>query len=138
MTRNHRARDLFPFRQGQRPSGAAANANDAAVVWVGTPAVRQLLGAREKIATSGRFVWDGDLIDNRKAYVSTAVPTGDLLCGDLSTVTVGLWGAGLQVEVVNNADTNHFTQGVTSMRVLVGVDVAVRHPAALYVVSSIT
>ena len=121
-----------------RAAVATANATDANVVWVGTPAVRQLLAARQRFSGVDSAIWQDDKIDARPAYVSTAVPAGDLLCGDFSTVTLGIWGQGVQVEITDRADQAHFMAGVTTMRVLVGVDVAVRQPAALYVVTSIT
>ena len=36
---------------------ATANGDDLAAAWLGDPATRTLLNGRERVATSGRFIW---------------------------------------------------------------------------------
>ncbi len=71
-----------------RAAVAAADANDENVSWIGTPAVRQLLAARQRFSGVDSALWQNDEIDARPAYVSTTVPSATLICGDFSKVTL--------------------------------------------------
>jgi HK97 family phage major capsid protein len=113
-----------------------ANAPDAGIAFVGTPAVRELLEKRER-ATGLGFIWDGDKVVSRPAAVSTAVPTASLICAHWPSIHLLLWGAGFQFEV-NPFDATGFKTGKIQARVLVSCDVAATYPAAIVVASSIT
>jgi hypothetical protein len=113
------------------------NANDAAVAWLSTPAVRELLGARERIATSGIFCWSDDKIDNRRASVSTNVPTATLIAADWSDIILANWGNGPTVEA-NPYDPTGFKVGTFQFRMMLSVDVACRHSTAICVASSVS
>jgi HK97 family phage major capsid protein len=116
---------------------AEANVTDESISFLSTPAVRELLEGREKATGGGKFVWDKDLVADRAAYVSTDVPTAVMLCGDFSLIYVCFWGAGLVLEI-NPYEQNNFRAGIIQARVLVSCDVAVLHPPAFIVASSIT
>lgn len=119
-----------------KQQAASANAADASIAFIGTPEVRELLETRERATGSG-FVWDDDRVASRPAYVSTDVPSATLIAGDWSDVILGLWGAGFVFEV-NPYDPTGFKAGTIQARVLVSLDVAIAHPSAFCVASSIT
>lgn len=96
-----------------------ASADNSSVAWIGTPTVRETLGAREVVATSGRFVWDSGQIDGRPAFVTTDLPAGTLLLGDFSRVIVGFWAGGVAIEVDPHNDYN---KGLSAMRVVMICD----------------
>ena len=116
---------------------AEANVNDEGISFLSTPAVRELLEGREKATGGGKFVWDKDQVADRPAYVSTDMPTATMIAGDFSLVYLGIWGSGLFLEL-NPFDTTGFKQGLIQARVIVSCDVAVLHPSAFIVASSIT
>jgi hypothetical protein len=57
-----------------------------------------------------RMLWESDLIDNRKASVSTTCPATTLIVADWSDVVLAMWGAGPQVEA-NPYDPSGFQVG---------------------------
>jgi hypothetical protein len=116
---------------------AEANVTDEAISYLSTPAVRELLEGRERATGGGRFVWDKDQVADRAAYVSTDVPTATMICGDWSLIYLGIWGEGFVLEV-NPFDPTGFKTGTIQARMLVTCDVAVLHPSAFVVASSIT
>ena len=116
---------------------AEANVTDEAISYLSTPAVRELLEGRERATGGGRFVWDKDQVADRAAYVSTDVPTATMICGDWSLIYIGIWGEGFVLEV-NPFDPTGFKTGTIQARMLVTCDVAVLHPSAFVVASSIT
>jgi hypothetical protein len=120
-----------------KQKSAEANVTDENIKFLSTPAVRQLLETRERATGGVRFVWDKDQIADRPAYVSTDVPSATMICGDFSLVYLGFWGAGLFLEI-NPNDPTGFKSGIIQARVLVSCDVAVLHPSAFIVASSIT
>jgi HK97 family phage major capsid protein len=120
-----------------KQKAAEANVNDERIAFLSTPAVRALLEARERASGGGKFVWENDRVADRPAYVSTDLPAGVMIAGDFSNVYVGVWGAGLIVEI-NPHDPQAFKAGIIRARVLVSLDVAVLHPSGFVVASSIT
>lgn len=120
-----------------KQSVAEANAPDESIAFIGTPAVRALLENRERAATGNGFIWDADRVASRPAYASTDIPTDSLICGAWDSVYVGIWGDGFIVEV-NPHDPTGFKSGQIRARILLSLDVAVRHAAAINVASSIT
>lgn len=115
---------------------ADANAPDAGIAFLATNPVRELLEVRERASGSG-FVWDNDRVASLPAFTSTVVPAATMLCGYWPDVFLGLWGPGLEFQV-NPYDQTGFRAGIIQARVLVSCDVAVAHPAAFCVSSSIT
>ncbi len=120
-----------------KSKSAEANVNDEAISFLSTPAVRELLEGRERATGGGRFVWDKDQVADRQAYVSTDVPTATMICGDWGLIYLGIWGQGFVLEV-NPFDPAGFKAGLIQARMLVTCDVAVLHPSAFVVASSIT
>jgi len=116
---------------------AEANVTDESITFLSTPAVRELLEGRERATGGGRFVWDKDQVADRRALVSTDVPTATMICSDFSLVYFGIWGQGFVLEI-NPYDTTGFKAGLIQARMVVSCDVAVLHPAAFIVASSIT
>lgn len=116
---------------------AEANVTDESISFLSTPAIRELLEGREKAAGGGNFVWQKDQVADRPAMVTTDMPTATMLCGDFSLIYLGFWGAGLTLEI-NPYEQTNFRSGVIQARVLVSCDVAVLHPSAFIVASSIT
>jgi HK97 family phage major capsid protein len=114
---------------------ATANGNDAATAFLTTPAVREILEAREMVATSGRFVWAADEMAGRPGFVSTDVPAATLIAGDFSRIVLALWGTGPVVEVNPYAN---FAAGIRGARLIVACDVAVTHATAFCVATSVT
>lgn len=116
---------------------AEANVTDENIAFLSTPAVRELLEGRERTTGGGRFVWDKDQVADRRAFVSTDVPTATMICGDFSLIYLGIWGKGFVLEV-NPFDPSGFKTGTIQARMLVTCDIAVLHPNGFVVASSIT
>ena len=116
---------------------ADANVNDEAIVFLSTPTVRELLEGRERTAGGGRPVWDSDKVADRRAYVSTDVPTATMIAGDFSLIVLGIWGQGFELQI-NPFDPTGFKTGTIQARMIVSCDIAVLHPTAFLVASSIT
>lgn len=116
---------------------AAANAPDDSITFLAPPAVRELLEKRE-VATGSGLVWQGNSMAGCRAIASTDVPASTLLCGPLSSVLLGLWTDGLEIQV-SPYDPTQFRQGTIQVRVLLAVDVALMcDPAAFVKSTSIT
>jgi HK97 family phage major capsid protein len=115
---------------------AEANANDEQIRFLSTPALRELLEKRSLTSNSSKYVWQNDQVADRRAFVSTDMPTGTMICGDWSNVYVGIWGSGLVVEI--NPFGSGFKAGIIEARILVSCDCVVLHPSAFVVASSIT
>lgn len=115
---------------------AASDAQDEAISFIGTPAVRELLEKRERATGSG-FIWDRDMVASRPAYASTDVSANTLIAGAWPALYLGVWGQGFTVEI-NPFDPTHFKTGVIQARIIVSLDVAVLYPVAFCVSTSIT
>ncbi len=120
-----------------KQKSAEANATDERISFLSTPSVRQLLETRERATGGGRFVWDEDKVADRPARVSTDVPAATMICGDWSLIYLGIWGEGFVLEV-NPYDPVGFKTLTIQARMLVSCDVAVLHPPAFVVATSIT
>jgi hypothetical protein len=60
-----------------------------------------------------------------------------MICGDWSLLYLGIWGQGFVLEI-NPYDPSGFKAGLIQGRMIVSCDVAVLHPTAFVVASSIT
>ncbi len=116
---------------------AEANVNDEQIAFISTPAVRETLEGRERATGGGRFVWHEDLVADRRAYVSTDVPTATMISGDWSLIYLGIWGDAFALEI-NPFDPNAFKTGTIQARILMTCDVAVLHPSAFVAATAIT
>lgn len=103
--------------------------------WVGTPTVQKTLAGRERASGGGRFLWDDNGVLGQSAHATKNAPAGTLVCGDFSQSTVGIFGAGLDVEIDTSQDFN--TGGLVA-RVLLSCDVAFPQPAAFSVATSVS
>lgn len=115
---------------------ATQNARDESISFVSTPAVREVLEGRDATTNGGVYVWRGDKVADRPAYVTTDCPSSTMFCGDFGDITLGMWGSGFQFDI-NGSGTN-FNTGKVSVRVMAHVDVAVMHPSSWCISTSIT
>jgi HK97 family phage major capsid protein len=120
-----------------KEKAAQADVDDERIAFIATPGVRRLLESRERAPGSGRFVWDRDMVADRRAFVSTSVPEATMICGDFGNVYVGIWGDAFRLEI-NPHDQQLFRRGGIVARVLVSLDVGVLHPAAFITAGGIT
>lgn len=121
----------------QREQVLLSGAREDNLVWVGHPTVQELIGGRERHAGGGNTLWDADGILGIPAIATTSVPTGTLILGDFSRVTVAVFdGAGfLELQFDPFSD---FRAGIAGFRLMVPVDVGVSPAAAFSVATSIT
>lgn len=112
----------------------SAEANGESTGFMSTPAVRDLLGQREKASGSG-LIWSEGRIDGRPAFASTSCPAATLISGPWSEIMVPLWREGIALAV---DDSTFFATGAFQVRVMLSADVIVRHPSSFVVASSIT
>jgi HK97 family phage major capsid protein len=96
---------------------AEANVDDARIVFLSTPAVRELLEGRERSSPSGRYVWGLDTVADRPAYVSTNMPAATMVAGDWSNIFVGIWGEAFEIQI-NNFDPAGFRRGTIQARII--------------------
>lgn len=116
-----------------KENAAVADVEDAFITFISEPTTRSLLEGRERAAGSG-FTWQDDLVANRSAFATTLMPSGTMVSGPMSGVTLGLWG---DIEVqVNPFESSFFKSGVVQIRVLLAVDVGVTVPPAAFALSS--
>jgi len=123
--------------QNMRETIATANANDAATAWIAAPTLRETLAQRERISTSGRFIWEGDEIEARPAYVTTNCPAATLICGDFTRLVVVSFFSGIEVDT-SEGGTTRFNPALVGVRATLWCDVVVAKPAAFIVSPSIT
>lgn len=115
---------------------AEADTDDAVVSFIGTPAVRALLSARERATGSG-FIWDNGRVAGRPGYVTSDMPSAALICGAWPELLLGLWGPGVEL-AINPHDPTAFTKGIVQVRCLVSCDVGVAHPPAFNAATAVT
>jgi HK97 family phage major capsid protein len=121
-----------------RTSLATANVNDTAVSWLGTPAVRGILAARERGA-GDEYIWNAsDQVTGRNAQVSTIVPAGTLIAGDFSSLTYAFFGDGFQLDSTPFNSAADFAAGISAMRIMVSVDTFLQHPSAFVAITGVT
>jgi HK97 family phage major capsid protein len=111
--------------------------SDGTFAFISTPAVRELLENRERVSTSGRFVWEDDRTASAPAYATAAMPSATMIAASWSDIVLAFWGDDIQLEI-NPADPTDFKTGVIQARVIVACDVVVLHPAAICTSTSIT
>ena len=112
-----------------------AGGRENAIQWVGTPAVQETLGARERAAGGGRFLWDNDGVLGLAANATKNAPTGALVAGDFSTSTIGVWGPGVRIDIDPTQDFN--SAGLVA-RVILICDVAFPQASAFSVATNVT
>jgi HK97 family phage major capsid protein len=123
---------------GLKESVAALNTIDGALAFVASPATRALLENRQRFSGSNSAIWDDDQdgpVAGKSAYVTSTAPASTLICADWSQVALAIWGAGYQIAI---DPYSAFTQGVYTMSVTLVCDVAILHPQAVAVGTSIS
>ncbi|WP_298829367.1 phage major capsid protein [uncultured Piscinibacter sp.] len=114
----------------------AAGGRQNRLRWIGTPAVQELLGARERATGGGRFLWDDDGILGAPASATSNAPTGALTVGDWSQAVLGVWGPpALRVEI---DPYTGFKSGAVAARVILACDLAFPQPSAFSVAGTVT
>lgn len=106
--------------------------------FVGSPDVRELLGARAVGTSAGiaPFCWQDDRVLNRPAYATPACGTQTIVHGDFSQAVLATWGPDA-FELQLNPYAG-FQSGIVGVRVLISCDLAVLNVGALRVISAIT
>jgi HK97 family phage major capsid protein len=110
-------------------------ADDRRVIFISTAAVRELLQNRERVSTSGQYVWQNNELAGKPAYATRAMPAATMLCGDFTNVVIGLFGPGVELMV---DPYTAFKTGVINVRAIVSCDVGVLFPPSFAKSSSIT
>ncbi|HZF15360.1 MAG TPA: hypothetical protein VE046_05395, partial [Steroidobacteraceae bacterium] len=88
-------------------------------------------------ASGAGFVWDNDRVASRPAYTTTVMPASTLACGSWTDAMVVLYGGGVEISI-DADDSGIFKSGVVQVCCAVTLDIAIAHPAAFCVASSIT
>jgi len=121
-----------------KQKAAEAGAVDRELGFISTPAVRQLLEIREKVAGNAGFIWQGGQVADLPAFASVECPAATMLVGPWAQVILGMWGApGLMLEI-NPFDPTGFKAGVIQGRMILTADVGVIRPSAFVKSTSIT
>ena len=118
-----------------KESCASANARDEAIAFITTPAIREILEARERGTNGDGFIWDGEQIASRPGYVTTDIPSATMVAGDWSELILALWGTGLEFSINPYAT---FPARIVGARVLVSCDVGIWHLGAFCISTVIT
>jgi HK97 family phage major capsid protein len=112
-----------------------AGGRESNLSWVGTPAVQETLGGRQRFTGVDSAIWDRGQILNAPAFATKNAPASALTVGDFSQAAVGIWGPGIRIDIDPSQDFN--SAGLVA-RVLLMCDVAFPQPAAFTVATSIT
>lgn len=117
---------------------AKAGHDPATCAYVGTIAVASLLKQRQKFAGTDSPLWQGPVavgrVDEIRAFSTGGMPAGSLLYGDFSAVEIFQWDA---LEIAVDPFTK-MKESIVGVRLLLAVDVVVRHPAAFSLATGVT
>ena len=120
-------------------STADAVLDPTKVGYVATPAIAETLSTRQRFTGSDRALWEGNLvqgvIEGAPAFSTTNCPTSTMIYGDWSSIVVLEWSGGAQIAV---DPFTKFNQGLVTIRLLLLVDVIVKHSGAFSVATSVT
>lgn len=122
-------------------AAATQGSTDNQIGFLTTPAVRRLLKKRTiDAASTGRALWqsapDGDQIAGRAGFVANFASASTMICGPWDDCILAIWGSP-SIEI-NPYDPAGFKAGTFEARILVDCDVAIVHPSAWTVHSSIS
>jgi HK97 family phage major capsid protein len=113
-------------------------ANGGAPTAITTPAVAKLLANRQGFSNTAPM-WNGSLADGSlagsRAMSSTNAPASTLIVGDFRHLVVGVFHGGIMVEV---DPFTQFSTGIVGLRVIVGVDVALRYKPVFRIATSVS
>jgi HK97 family phage major capsid protein len=117
---------------------ARAGHDPATCAYVGTIPVASLLKQRQKFSGTDSPLWQGPVavgrVDEIRAFSTGGMPAGSLLYGDFSAVEIFQWDA---LEIAVDPFTK-MQQSIIGIRLLLAVDVVVRHPAAFSLATGVT
>ncbi len=121
-------------------TAAVQGSTDTNVGFLTTPAVRRLLKKRTiDAASTGQPLWhstpNGEQIAGRSGYVANYASASTMICGPWNDCILAIWGA--PTIEINPYDPAGFKAGTFEARILIDCDVAIVHPAAWTVHSSI-
>jgi HK97 family phage major capsid protein len=122
-------------------TAANADADDASIAALTTPSVRRLLAKREAVSGNAGMLWRGGRCADVPAYVTTSMPAATMLVGDFANLIVGVFGAGVAIDVNVGGKTSAdfmFQRGETQVRAMLMCDANARTPSSFTVASSIT
>lgn len=112
--------------------------NPAAAAYVTTPAVAELLMARQRFTSTDTPLWAGSMVNGQvigvPGYACSNMPAATMIYGDWSQLVIGEWGR-LAVEV--NPFAN-FAAGIVGVRAFYTCDIGVRAAASFTAATSIT
>jgi HK97 family phage major capsid protein len=113
---------------------AVESGNAEPTAWITTPAVAALLRARAKNGTGSEFLIDGSgRMMNLPVYVTTGVDAGTLILGDFRQLSILAESVQIELDRTTNATT-----GICRLFLFGFGDIAVHHPAAFAVATSVT
>ena len=114
---------------------AAANADVAGMRYVANATVRGLLKARPKVGTTYPvFMIEDNQLNGYPVEVTNQIAAGDMFFGDFTQVMMGEWGV---LDILVDPYTGS-SAGTVRIVAFQSVDVAVRHPVAFTLATSIT
>jgi len=116
---------------------STADADVSRMAYLTTPPMASGLKLTEKSASTAQFVWDSTnpgegRMNGFNARYSSNVPTGSVILGNFSDLVIGHWGA---LEIAADAGGANFAKGSVSVRAIMDMDVAVRHPESFCVMT---
>lgn len=107
------------------------NADMGALAYVTTPALATTLKTTDVGTDTGIFVWTAGsergrgVMNGHPAFYSSNVPAGTVVFGNWADLVFGAWGA---LEILADPYGSNFAKGAVSVRAMMDVDFAVRHP----------
>lgn len=114
---------------------AAANADVAGMRYVTNATVRGLMKGRPKIGTTYPvFLIENNQMNGYPVEVTNQIDAGDMFFGDFTQVMMGEWGV---LDILVDPYTGS-SAGTVRIVAFQSVDVAVRHPVAFTLATSIT
>ncbi len=111
---------------------AGANADRGALGFIVTSAIRGILKIREKVATTGVFLWESDrgpgpdprqTLNGYRAEITNQLASGDMIFGNFNDLLIGEWGG---LDMLADPYTLG-TSGGLRIHGFQDVDIAVRH-----------
>ncbi len=113
----------------------AAGASDSRLRWCGGPVARETLQTRERIASSGRAIWESGSLADTPAVCSPFAPSTTAILGDWSQLIVALWSNGIEIRL---DPSGGFNTGMVTVQAVVMADIVTPQPQAFLKVVSIT
>jgi HK97 family phage major capsid protein len=118
---------------------AAAILDPAAVGFVTTPAVAEVLATRQRFTGSDRTIWEGashdGTVEGIRALATTGCPAATAVVGDWSQCWVIEFAGGAQILV---DPFTKFDRGIVAVRLLLHVDLVFLRAAAFSVATSVS